>query len=113
MKKKLLAKASTVCEKAHVMATGAVTIGMLAMNNIAMAASGQEVLKKILELLCKILIPFGIILGIMGVVHYASAKSEGDGPASNKAIGQIAAGVMIIVLSTAILSMGFESLMEG
>ena len=103
--KKSLDFIKKTCDKASLALTTASTMAMVAMNDIACAAAdGGELLQKILELLASLLIPFGVILGIMGIVHFASAKSEGDGPASNKAIGQIAAGVMLVVLSVLIKS---------
>ena len=65
----------------------------------ALADSAQSLMTIILQILMKLITVLGVIFGIMGVVHYASANSEGDGPAKNKAMAQIAAGVMLLLVS--------------
>lgn len=105
MKSKVVQTFDNVSKKVSVGLTTLTTARLMFLANIASADAAGELLSAILELLCKLLIPFGVILGIMGIVHFASSKSEGDGPASNKAIGQIAAGVMLVVLSIVLLTM--------
>ena len=41
----------------------------------------------------------GVLFLILGVVHYASANSEGDGPAKHKAIQQMAGGLTMSLIS--------------
>lgn len=72
---------------------------LLAMNVYALADEATELFELIIKIIANLIIALGAILGIMGLVHYASAHSEGDGPAKNKAMGQIAAAVMLVALS--------------
>ena len=65
----------------------------------AYAGTTFGLLEIIFKILFKLITVLGVVFGIMGVVHYASANAEGDGPAKNKAMAQIGAGVMIILAS--------------
>ena len=56
----------------------------------------------LINVVAKAAIAFGIFLSVMGAIHYASANSEGDGPAKHKAVAQIASGVMVIIVAIAI-----------
>lgn len=40
----------------------------------------------------------GVVYFVVGCIHYAGAHSEGDGPAKQKAQGQIAAAIMIFAV---------------
>ena len=68
---------------------------------MAMAAEGDatQLLGTIIKIICSLITALAVVLAILGIVHYASAHSEGDGPAKQKAIMQLAAGVMLMVLS--------------
>lgn len=46
----------------------------------------------------------GVVYFVVGCIHYASAHSEGDGPAKQKAQGQIAAAIMIFAICALITS---------
>ena len=65
----------------------------------ANAAGAQDLMTEILKMVANLIIVLGLIFAVMGVISYASAHSEGDGPGQNKAIGKIAAGIMLIALS--------------
>lgn len=64
------------------------------------ASSGADLMKTIIKMVSVLIIALGIIFAVLGLVHYAAANSEGDGPAKQKAMMQLASGVMIIVMST-------------
>ena len=64
------------------------------------ASSGADLMKTIIKMISVLIIALGIIFAVLGLVHYAAANSEGDGPAKQKAMMQLASGVMIIVMST-------------
>ncbi len=100
--KKLLLKAEN-----SALTGGATALGVTAMSVVsigmatAMAAGStpEALVQLIIKLLGALIMVMGGIFAILGLVHYASAHSEGDGPAKTKAIGQIAAGVMLVVMS--------------
>lgn len=80
----------------------AASAAILASNNLMVYAAdqAQSLSKEILGIIATLIIALGIFLAVMGIVHFASAYSEGDGPAKQKAVMQIAAGVMVIFLSS-------------
>ena len=61
--------------------------------------TGNNIVKSVLSIVGTIAIIPAIFTLIMGVLHYSTANSEGDGPATSKAIKQIISGVMIGVLA--------------
>ncbi len=64
--------------------------------------NAKGLLQTIIGILCVLVTVLGAVFSLMGIIHYASANSEGDGPAKSKAIAQIASGIMLIVLSVAL-----------
>lgn len=46
----------------------------------------------------------GIIFGLLGIVHYVTANSEGDGPAKQKAMLQLASGIMLVALGIILMN---------
>ncbi len=64
--------------------------------------NAKGLLETIIGILCVLVTVLGAVFSLMGIIHYASANSEGDGPAKSKAIAQIASGIMLIVLSVAL-----------
>ena len=64
--------------------------------------SATDLFTFIIEILCKIGMALGAMYGVFGLMHYAEARQEGDGPAKNKAIGQISAAVLLIIVAAAI-----------
>ncbi len=88
-------------------ATTYATTAMFALNasTAYASANAQSLMKEAISLIAKILIAPAIILVVMGVIHYATAMSEGDGPAKQKATMQIAAGVAIALVSAVLISM--------
>ena len=79
------------------------TIGtMVALNPILADGAAGSLLETVISILCKLVVALGVVLVIMGVIHYAAANSEGDGPAKHKAVMQIASGIMLAILSIAL-----------
>lgn len=75
--------------------------GMMMVQNSSLAAEADAkgLVETIIKIIGVLIIAYGMIMAVMGVIAYASAHSEGDGPAQNKAVGKISAGVMLVVLS--------------
>ena len=70
------------------------------MTTVYASSGAQDLMKTIIKMISVLIIALGIIFAVLGLVHYAAANSEGDGPAKQKAMMQLASGVMIIVMST-------------
>jgi len=70
----------------------------------AMGASADagELLDAIVGIVAKLVTGLAAVFGVFGVVHYASANSEGDGPAKQKAMMQIGAAIMLVIVSLVI-----------
>lgn len=64
------------------------------------AASGF--IETIIELIGAAAIIGGIIIGIMGFVAYAEAKSEGEGPGMSKATNKIIGAIILLAVGIAI-----------
>lgn len=96
---KLKKSFSAFAEKATPMATSLVVTGSMLLTQFACADAAEELLSQIINILGTLILGLAVLLAIMGLIHYATAHSEGDGPAKHKAIGQLAAAVMLIVLS--------------
>ena len=45
-----------------------------------------------------------VIMAVMGLVSWAQANSEGDGPALNKAKMTLAAAIMLVILSIVLIN---------
>ena len=101
MKKwKLKKKFSSFCEnKAIPYGNALITMGIIMSNTLAFADAASDLMEFFISGLCKLILVGGVVLVILGFAHYSSAKSEGDGPAQNKAIGQLIAGISLAVLS--------------
>ena len=93
LKNKARYAANSVAPVAVMLGTAVLT------SSSAFAADPKELLKFIIKTVGGLIIALGIIMFVMGLVRWASAHSEGDGPAQNKAIGMLAAAVMLVALS--------------
>ncbi len=60
--------------------------------------------KKIFEIVSKLILAVGEFIGIMGIVHYAIANGDGDGPEKRKATMEMASGVAVLVVSIVLLA---------
>lgn len=98
-RKNLRKKISSFCEnKAIPYGNALIAMGIMMSNSLAFA-DASSLMEFFVSGICKLILVAGVIFVIMGFVHYSSANSEGDGPAKNKAIGQLIAGIMLAVLS--------------
>ncbi len=61
------------------------------------AEAAQQVFITIFGVVSKIAIGIGVVIGLMGVIHYAAANGDGDGPAKRKAVMEIASGVALLI----------------
>lgn len=61
-------------------------------------ADEKDLMKTALKWIAYIGMFLGVVYFIVGAIHYAAAHSEGDGPAKQKAQGQIASAVMIFAI---------------
>ncbi len=86
-------------EKAIPVGSMLISTGIMMTQTLVRADAASELMTTIIDILCKLIIVLGAVLALMGVIHYASANSEGDGPAKHKAIMQLAAGLMLVVLA--------------
>lgn len=78
-------------------------------NNYVMAdADAAGLMETIIKILASLVTVLAVILAAVGLIHYAQAYSEGDGPAKQKAIGQIAAAGMLIALALILQSKAGE-----
>lgn len=66
------------------------------------SADAGELLDAIVGIVAKLVTGLAAVFGVFGVVHYASANSEGDGPAKQKAMMQIGAAIMLVIVSLVI-----------
>ena len=99
-RKNLRKKISSFCEnKAIPYGNALIAIGIMMSNSLAFADAASSLMEFFVSGICKLILVAGVIFVVMGFVHYSSANSEGDGPAKNKAIGQLIAGVMLAALS--------------
>ncbi len=82
------------------MSAAAVSVALSTAVNSVFALDGASTLMvTALDTLGKIAIVPAVFLLISGILHYAEAKSDGDGPAQKKAVGMMAAGVMVAVVA--------------
>ena len=100
MKERLIYLKNRVLQtkNAPIVAYSLIAIDMSA-RNLVHAAEATELVEMIIQIIANLIMILGAILAIIGVVHYATAQSEGDGPAKQKAVMQIAAGSMVALLS--------------
>lgn len=83
----------------------AAAAGTTAMTNVGSCASNTSALTTALGYLA---IPVGLLGGVflvMGIIHYAGANSDGDGPAKKKATNEIAGGGMVVAVAVALKPM--------
>lgn len=82
----------------------AAAAGTTTMTNVG-SCDGAGALKTALGYLA---VPVGLLGGvylIMGIVHYAGANSDGDGPAKKKAKDEIAGGGMVVAIAVVLKAM--------
>lgn len=92
-------KASNLMVKASPAVIGGIVVVNSFATQVNAAGDAKGLLEEIIKIIGGLIIALGVIYAVMGIINYASAHSEGDGPAQNKAIGKIAAGIMLVALS--------------
>ena len=99
-RKNLRKKISSFCEKKAIPYGNAlIAMGIMMSNSLAFADAASSLMVFFVSGMCKLILVGGVLLIVLGIVSYASANSEGDGPAKNKAKGELIAGIMLAVLS--------------
>ena len=83
----------------NAVAVGAGTTCAIICSNLAYAGEGEELIGKIISILAALVIAPAVMLAIMGLIGYATAHSEGDGPAQQKAVGKLTAAALLIIVS--------------
>lgn len=79
-------------------------------SNVMMAALADNtgnvsrIMSFIVRVIGALITALALFFAIMGLVHYAQANSEGDGPGKQKAVMQMAAGVMLLLLSIILMA---------
>ena len=67
------------------------------------SADAAALMNTVINIIAKLaIVPAGVMV-ITGVIQYASAHSDGDGPATKKAINMLSAGVMLALVSAILL----------
>lgn len=59
----------------------------------------QELFGMIIKIIAILVTVGGLVMGVLGGVHYAEANGDGDGPAKTKAGKQISGGLMMLVMA--------------
>lgn len=99
-RKNLRKKISSFCEnKAIPYGNALIAMGIMMSNSLAFADAASSLMEFFVSAICKLILVGGVVFVVLGITNYASANSEGDGPAKNKAKGEIIAGIMLAVLS--------------
>ena len=87
-----------VGKNAGTIVTVATTAALMGANT-AFAADAAGLVTTAFDTIAKLILVPAVFFFLFGLFSYAQAHSEGDGPAMNKAIGKIAAGIMMVALS--------------
>ena len=106
MLKNKVEKITTFMQKKGLPVLTGVAVGSaMVLANGALAAGGAEELIAwaIRALGVLVLVP-GIFQTVMGVIAYANAHAEGDGPAESKATKKLSGGIMLFVVSVILIA---------
>lgn len=66
------------------------------------ADEAKSLMETIVKFIGTLVIVLAVMIGVMGIIHYAQSNSEGDGPAKQKATQQLAAAIMLVVVGVAL-----------
>ena len=91
-------------EKGIPVGTALTTMGTMMMMTMASADSASSLLEFIIDVIGKLILAMAVIMAVMGLVSWAQANSEGDGPALNKAKMTLAAAIMLVILSVILIA---------
>ncbi|WP_027432033.1 hypothetical protein [Lachnospira multipara] len=84
--------------------TSITTMATMTGLSVVCAADATALISWGIKIMATIATILGAFYTVQGVISYAAANSEGDGPAKNKAIQQIASGAMLVIVSVLINS---------
>ena len=79
--------------------------------NVVYADEAQELMKTVIDIIGKLIFVPAAIMSITGIIQYAAAHSDGDGPAQKKAINMLSAGIMLAALG--LLLVGAQDTFAG
>ena len=122
MGNKIVAKATAVTKSLSAKGKTAKTYlgAMMAMamcatctSRMVYADAGADMINVILTVVKLIVRVMGVIFAIVGIVKFAMAHSEGDGPAQTRAAGIAATGVVLIVIPSVLDSIDFAGMISG
>lgn len=122
MGNKIVAKATAVTKSLSAKGKTAKTYlgAMMAMamcatctSRMVYADAGADMINAILTVVKLIVKVMGVIFVIVGIVKFAMAHSEGDGPAQTRAAGIAATGVVLIVIPSVLDSIDFAGMISG
>lgn len=95
---------SFLVQKGIPIGTMMTTAGTMMMMTMAHADAAGDLLQFIIDVIGKLILALAVIMAVLGLVGWAQANSEGDGPALNKAKMQLAAAIMLVVLSIILIA---------
>lgn len=75
--------------------------------------AGTEMVNAILTVAKMIVRVIGVIVAIVGIIKFAMAHSEGDGPAQTKAATVAATGVVLVILPSVFDQIDFAGMING
>lgn len=116
MRKKMMTSLSEACSMANVemnelhqnkkFQTGVsiATFGAALMSRIALAGGAEQLFELFITIAGGIVVVVGVILAIIGLISYAIAMSDGDGPAKKKAAMEIGSGIALLTLSVTLIA---------
>ena len=78
--------------------TAAAASGMILMTCFA-SADAKSLMEMAIKIIAKLIIASGIMFFVLGLIKWANAHSDSDGPAQSRAAGMIIAGITLFALS--------------
>lgn len=78
--------------------TGVTASGMVFMTCFA-SADAKSLMEMAIKIIAKLIIASGIMFFVLGLIKWANAHSDSDGPAQSRAAGMIIAGITLFALS--------------
>lgn len=73
-------------------------MGAFVFSNCCVYADAKDLMNNVIKIIGSIATVLGVGYAAIGIFHFAAANADGDGPAKNKAIQQIAAGAILLVV---------------
>lgn len=91
-----------LCKASPALIATSTTMAVIASNCVVLADAAEDLLTEILGLIGLLAFALAVVFAAMGAVSFAASQAEGDGPAKTKAIGQIAAAILLIAVGIAL-----------